>query len=272
MNGKPVAIVGLGNLGLMFYLLFVMLGIPVLVNNGTLERTRQKLLEKGGDPSHAATLEQIARKCIFVFLCVKPYVFEEIAPELSRVLREHHYVFSCIALLTLQEVEYLLQKANPIVVKVMPTLGVFNGKSITAYQLPYFASYQICESVQQVLAIISAPKEVHELYTEMQMQRFTEFVACMPGIIAHFVNQFTWRLVKEDPEVFGWYPDSLPTLLRSIADLLEKAGTPLKLWEQVATKGGVTRAMTDVLGMGGLSSLIEEAIEAGLQRMKDAKK
>jgi pyrroline-5-carboxylate reductase len=272
MYQPNIGIVGLGNLGWLLYVVFVKLGFTVLVNNGSPERTREKLAAKGGDVSHAASLEQIAAECKYVFLCIKPDVLDTIAPELNRVLREEHYVFSCLALRSMQEVECLLKHANPVVVKVMPTLGVFNGNSITAYQLPYFPSIPIAEGVEQLLGMISTENGVRELHTEKQMQFFTVYVACIPGIIAHFVNLFSQKIVQDEPEAFGWYPSMLPALLRSTADLIEHAGSPYKLWEQVATPLGVTRTMTDVLGKGGLSSIILEAVEAGLQRMNGTKK
>lgn len=264
MDDAKIGIVGLGNLGAALYKGFTSAGKVVLVNNGSMARTQEKLLLKGEDPSHAVSLEQITTECRYIFVCVKPQVLVAIAPELNRLLTQEHFVFSCLAMDSLRSVENLLQKSDPIAVKVMPPLGVFNRKGIVAYQLPFFASYPIALTVKQILGMVSIKNHVYELESEEQMQFFTIFVACFPGIVAHFVNQFSWRARYE----FEWYPASLPDQLRSIADLLEESGSASKLWEQVATKGGVTRVMTDVIGHSGLSNSVEKSIHFGLQHMR----
>lgn len=267
MNPGTIGIVGFGNLGTAVYQAFNSAHVAMLVNNGSMERTITKLQQQEIPVSYAATLEEIAQKCKVIFLCIKEPQLAVIAKELNMFLQPEHIVVSCLAMVSLVQITRFFSVSDPFVIKIMPTLGIYNGQGLLAYQLPHFPSYPMTSRVFEVLELLTP--YMYELKTEEQMQLFTVTVACMPGIIAHFINQFSWRLVKQQPDDFDWYPCTIPQQLRSIADLIEQAGSPLKLWEQVATTGGVTRAMTDVLGKGGLSSLVQQAIVAGMNRMQD---
>ncbi len=270
MYTGTIGIVGFGHLGYALYQSCNVKGVHILINNGSVERTIEKLQEKNIDISLARSLEELIKQCDCIFLCIKPAHLEVIAERLNKLLHEKHLIFSCLAMTPLKVISRKLQSNNPILVKIMPTLGIFNGRGMIAYQLPVFSTYWMKDQVLGVLQLLSA--NVYEMQTEKQMQLFTVYVACMPGILANFIHFFTWKIVQEEPHAFKWYISGVPQLLRSTADLIELAGSPSALWHQVATPGGVTEKMINILTTGGLSSLIAEAIHSGLEHMNGTKK
>jgi pyrroline-5-carboxylate reductase len=238
-------------------------GIKTYLNNGSLERTMQKLEEKKIDTRYVASLEQIAKNCDIIVLCIKPMHLAEVAAQLDQLLNKDHILISCLAKTTITELEELFPNAEPMVVKVMTTLGVFNCQGVSAYQLPFFASEALKNVVVKFLTLLSGKNCVFEIDDKAEMNLFTIYVGCMPGIIAFWLDLYIGTLqyveiLRRKSKVLEWFTQSLPTQLRAIADLLEDAGSAENLFTKVATKGGVTDAMTTYFNGRGIQEMVHE--------------
>lgn len=271
MKKEKIGIFGVGHLGRALNDGLSVAGFETLLNNGSQRRTQSKLAEVGLE-SQAASLETIAENCSTMFLCFQQNQLTEVSAELDKLLNQDHLVVSCLAQATLGEVTQLLKKSDPMVARLMTTLGVAQNEGVTAFQLTNFASPALHQKVLQLTESISATNSITELKTDKEMELFTIAVGCFPGMLAYFLEQLMVSVDKrDDNKAFVDYQSSLPTLLRSTAGLLEKAGLTRSLRNKVATKGGVTQTMIASIGQAGLSRIVEQSVEAGMQQMQNKK-
>lgn len=264
---EKIGIVGYGHLGSALDRGLTLGGYETTVNNGDIERTRQKLELAGVDPSKARELWHMAEDCTVLALCVKSRELADVGYELSKHLRNRQIVFSFLAQTSLSEVISTLGD-KAFVAKAMTTLGVAEQKGVSAFQLSESEDQRQVEVVTRLISDISASECVFKLNSEEEMQLFTVAVGCFPGILAHFLNQLKLCIRRRNNGSLADYENVLPTLLGSVSKMLIESGSTQTLQNKVATKGGVTQAMIDMLEQSGLSDAIDRSIEAGLERME----
>lgn len=268
---EKIGIVGYGHLGSALDRGLTLAGYETTVNNGDIERTRQKLELAGVDPSKARELSHLAEDCVVLALCVKSRDLTEVGYELSKHLRGRQIIFTFLAQTSLREVILTLGD-KALVAKVMTTLGVAEHKGVSAFQLSEIEDQRQVEIVVRLISDVSAPGCVFRLSSEEEMQLFTVAVGCFPGILAHFLNQLKLCIRRRNNGSLADYEKVLPTLLDSVSKMLIEAGSTQILQDKIATKGGVTQAMIDMLEQSGLSDAIDRSVEAGLERMELSRK
>jgi pyrroline-5-carboxylate reductase len=267
MTQKKVGIIGFGHLGSALSDGLSRAGYEVWINNGTKRRTLQKLRSAKKEYCKVSSLEEIGTHCPILVLCIKHDQLPIVGPELNSFLNKDSVVISCLAQATQEEVQPFFSSANCSVVKVMTTLAIRTNQGVSAYQLITSHDREREALVREFLEDISAQNCIFKLSTEKEIQLFTTLVGCFPGFISHLLSQLESSAYKYGGQKFKNYGQTLSTLLRTSADLLDDAGSTRKLEKKVKTAGGVTEAMIHSLSTSNITEAIDQAILAGLHKM-----
>ncbi len=265
MSNEVVGIVGFGHLGKALYRGLLTAGYKVLINNGSLERTQQKISEAGIN-EEAATLSEIARVCSIIFLCIRHDQLGIVGKELSDHLTNSHIIISCLAQADSHEVNSALQSKDTPVAKLMTTLSVQENMGVSAYQLDLHDTATALQ-VRNVIQAVSAANCALRLDTEEEMRVFTVAVGCFPGIIAYILEQLAASVKQRGGVSFKQYDQLFATLLRATATLIEHAGSTAHLIPIIATEGGVTKEMLGSLAASKIDEIMDQSVQAGLYTM-----
>lgn len=261
LKEEKVGLIGLGELGSALFEGWSAAGRKVLVNNGSLERTREKLALSGSDVERGRSIKQLTEECQVIALAIRSPALHDVMTELDYHADQDHIVLSFMAQESRESVLDLLKQSEAEVCKGMTTLGVIKQRGVSAVQFGESASYAVTNSVTKLLSDLGS---VSELDSEEEMQAFTVAVGCFPGALAYMLEQWEFAGKQNGVDLSG----NFPTLLRSSADLLEKHGGAQELRCAVATKGGVTQAIVETMGKRGLNRVILDGVNAGKERMQ----
>jgi pyrroline-5-carboxylate reductase len=261
LKEEKVGVIGFGELGSSLFEGWSAAGRKILVNNGSLERTREKLAQSGTDIEIGRSIKQLTEECQVIALAIRGVALHDVTTELDHHAGQNHIVLSFMAQESRESVLGLLRQAEAEVCKGMTTLGVRKQKGVSAVQFGESASYAVTNRVMKLLGDLGS---VSELDSEKEMQAFTVTVGCFPGALAYMLEQWEFAGKQNGVDLSS----NFSTLLRSSADLLEKHGGAQALRCAVATKGGVTQAIVETMGKRGLSSVILDGINAGKERMQ----
>lgn len=261
LKKEKVGVIGLGELGSALFEGWSAAGRKVLVNNGSLKRTCEKLVQSGADVERGRSVEQLTEECQVIALAIRGAALHDVTTELDHHANRDHIVLSFMAQESRESVLDLLKQSEAEVCKGMTTLGVRKRRGVSAVQFGESASYVVTDAVTKLLGDLGS---VSELDSEDEMQAFTVAVGCFPGALAYMLEQWEFAGKQNGVDLRS----NFPTLLRSSADLLEKHGGTQELRCAVATKGGVTQAIVETMGKRGLSRVILDGVNAGKERMQ----
>lgn len=261
LKEETIGVIGFGELGSALDEGWSAAGRKVLVNNGSLERTHEKLTQSGTDIEKGRSVQQLTQECQVLALAIRGTALHDVMTEIDHYADRDHIVLSFMAQESRESIFGLLKVSEAEVCKGMTTLGARKQHGVSAVQFGDSASYAVTDKVTKLLGDIGS---VSELNFETEMQAFTVAVGCFPGALAYMLEQWEFAGKQNGIDLSR----NFSTLLRSSADLLEKHGGTQGLRSAVATKGGVTQAIIETMGKRGLSSVIIDGMNAGKERMQ----
>lgn len=193
--------------------------------------------------------DELFALCDIVLIAIKPKVFFEISPALSRVDTAGKRVVSLMASVHIDAVEKVLRCPT---LRIMPSLASADAVDVIGYThkasaAPLFGDF---------LSLIANLGETVRLDEDM-LDRLTVASACGLGFAAHILEVYRDKCIN-----YGFSPEQSEIITRRMfayaADSGKESGQSFSdLRNRVATKGGATEA-----GNKAMDKPLREAVEA----------
>ncbi|MBP8247900.1 MAG: pyrroline-5-carboxylate reductase [Phenylobacterium sp.] len=196
-----------------------------------------------------------------VLLCVKPQLWRDTAGEVASLLHPEAVIVSVAAGVQAADIAAAFGRQ---VARVMPTTAVAIGQGTTSI----YAADPVARA--RAHALFGPVGTVVDLEDEALMHAATAVSGSAPAYLYAFIEA-----LEAGGAAAGLPPEAAQRLARSTiagaAALLAQSGEePAELRRQVTSPGGTTQAALEVLmGEGGLSPLLGEAVAAAVRRSKE---
>lgn len=264
-----IAVVGVGNLGsaLVKGILSEKLAAPseLLLYNRSMTEYLTELKEQGvvvrGPRQPSERLDPID----VVLFAVKP---QEVASALGPwrgALPPSTLVLSVMAGVTVSTISRHLG-GHDAIVRAMPNLGVYVGRSATGMFAPVTLS---AEQVSLGISLFEKFGDVYQLLEEQMLDGVTAIAGSGPAYICWLAEQ----MIASSTE-FGFDREQarsivVQTLLGTAHLLQQRECEPAFLRELVTSKGGTTAAALKVLELSSSAACFEQAFHAARARAKE---
>lgn len=185
-----------------------------------------------------------------IFLVVKSYVFEELAPTVDRALLAGKTVVSFMAGVQFETIYSLIGKVD--LVRGMPSLAI-----------------AVCDGV---VAYTAAPKPVAELFHKLgfafevapdQVEKIMAFSSCGLGFAAYLIDAFAAA-----GETMGFEPETCAKIAGQTFKNAIDRGDYKNTVKAVATKGGATEQGVLHMDAANVYGIMSEAVQKAYDRMK----
>lgn len=185
-----------------------------------------------------------------IFLVVKSYVFEELAPTIDKSLLVGKTVVSFMAGVQFENIYSLIGQVD--LVRGMPSLAI-----------------AVCDGV---VAYTKAPQAVVELFHKLgyafevapeDIEKVMAFSSCGLGFAAYLIDAFA-----EAGEKMGFAPDTCAHIAAQTFKNAIDRGDYKNTVKAVATKGGATEQGVLHMDASNVYGIVAEAVQKAYDRMK----
>jgi pyrroline-5-carboxylate reductase len=185
-----------------------------------------------------------------VFLVVKSYVFEELAPTIDRSLLKGKTIVSFMAGVTLEKIT--AQIGNCVLVRGMPSLAIAACDGVVAYT--------------------KAPKPVSDIFHKLgyafevapeDIEKVMAFSSCGLGFAAYLIDAFAAA-----GEKLGFSPETCEKIAAQTFRNAIDRGDYKKTVKAVATRGGATEQGVLHMDAGDVYGIIAGAVQKAYEKMK----
>lgn len=209
----------------------------------------------------------IIKECKYVFLAVKPQMFEELLDDISDVVTENNVLVSIAAGITS---EYIKRKtiSNAKVVLVMPNTPLLVGEGATALSNAEPTSE---EEFKFVVDIFSSCGDA-EVISHDKMNEIIAVNGSSPAFIYLFAKGFIEYAKKVDIDEEVAKKLFAKALIGSAKMITDSGHTIDELIKMVSSPGGTTLKGLDELYNGNLTGVVNKACEACTKRAYELSK
>ena len=241
-------------------------GNTVLISDASKEKSTD-VAEKYG--AVVSSNREIAQKCKYIFLCVRPQDLETVCDEIKDDLSSRSgYVLVNIAVgITMAYTKKLLNISSASVIRMMPNTPIEACKGVILYCSENLRSND--ESVYK--KIFAKTAKLYSIPEEL-MDAAGCVSGCGPAFVYRFISAFASAGEKIGLPSHLAYSLALNTVEGSAAMALEGKYDADELCAQVCSKGGTTERGVNVINDSDLFVTLEKALDASLQRTLELKK
>jgi pyrroline-5-carboxylate reductase len=223
---------------------------------------RRKELEKSYGVRTTASNREVVTGCDIIILAVKPQQMESILEEIRGDVTEKKTVVSIAAGITLSYLSSRLKTEN--IVRVMPNTPALVLKGMSVMSLCGCTRGPEIDEVKGILMsvgrVIVLPEKMMDAVTALSGSGPAFFALFTEAVIAAGEKM---GLQKSDASELA-----IQTLLGT-AKMLDTGISPENLRKMVTSPGGTTAEGVKVFEEGGLSDLVEHALQAAKSRAEE---
>jgi pyrroline-5-carboxylate reductase len=207
---------------------------------------------------------EIARKCKYILLCVKPQNIDEILTKIAPELNQNHVIISICAGISIDYIQHKLSIVNRqlSIAQVMPNTPMMLGQGASAVAFSDNTSQEERGFVVSVLESCGISEEI-------PAAKMNE-VICVNGSSPAFIYKFAKCFIDYATEQGIDEKSALSlfsqTLIGAGHMLIKSEMTPDELIAQVKSPGGTTEAGLDELEKQGFSKAVKAACESCTKR------
>lgn len=211
----------------------------------------------------SADCEELAEKCEFIVLAVKPQIFPTVLPQIKDKIN-NSVVISIGAGKTLEYIGSFLKENTPII-RVMPNINAKVGASMSAVCTNDFADDKALDFVK---GLCKSFGEVVEL-SESQFPLFGVIAGCSPAYSFMFIDSMAREAVKNGMKKDEALKICAQAVLGSAKMILEDSeNNPWALINSVCSPGGTTIEGVAKLQSEGFDTAVMDAVKASLEKDK----
>ncbi len=238
----------------------------VYVSNRTPQKAEDFAKKYGASVS---TNAEIARKCRFVFICVRPQDIETLCEEIAPLIKTRNdvIVVTIAAGVSVAYIKRLLGMSDTPVIRMMPNTPLEVGKGIVLYYCDGVSSSDdsiFKKTFAKSGKLYSIPEEL------------IDAAGCISGCGPAFVYRFITALTSAGEEI-GLPPHlayslAIKTIEGSAVMAMDGKASADELCSRVCSKGGTTERGVAVIDGSDLSDIISGAAKSSLERTLELKK
>jgi pyrroline-5-carboxylate reductase len=271
-NGNPdmkVTVVGVGNLGSVLVKALLNTAITqkdtLSLYNRSMTEYLEQLKEEGISVRGPRKSTDERHECDLILFAVKPQEAESAIAPWANSIAPSTVVVSVMAGLQIAALSKFLG-GHRTVVRAMPNLGAYVGRSATAYFSPPDIDP---ECVRVVRTVLSAFGEIYELLEEGMLDAATAIAGSGPAYVCWLAEQMISAAID-----FGFEREQavdlvVQTLLGTAEVLHQRHDEPAVVRERVTSRGGTTAAALSVLDAGNAMELFDRALRSAEARSRE---
>ena len=203
--------------------------------------------------------------CDILVLSIKPQTLSEVIKELGGCFKKESLIISILAGISTAKIENLLQSCgveNPKIVRVMPNLGSFVNKSVSALYSNKSVSPEESKTAEKIFQSIGF---THWM-PEEQMDLVTAVSGSGPAYVFYFMEAFSEAAEKLGMPAQTANQFCLETLEGALELLKVKKLPAQELRAKVTSKGGTTEAAIKILEQQKIKEIFFNALTAAKNR------
>lgn len=225
----------------------------------------------------ALSLSALFASVATVVIAVKPQDMRQLLEQIKAFATEKHIFISIAAGVQTCDIEAYLAPLKVKIVRVMPNLLIRIGKGVSCLCAGKNATLSELAVTEKIFSQMGQVRRI----PENLMDTATALFGSAPGYESYLIetqnidvrNEFIPALTAIVQDKLKFFPSDSRGLVGLTAmgtlELIKQVGSPATLYKQVASKGGTTEAIIEVLKNGGS---LKDAIEAGIQRARQLAK
>lgn len=211
--------------------------------------------------------KKVAEHSDYLFLGVKPYLYEEILKEIKDEIKDNAIIIGMAAGVTLEKMQSYLGGSRKLV-KIMPNTPVAVKEGLIAMT----ASPELDEvEKENVIAMLSNIGKV-SLIEEKHMDVITGISGSSPAYVYMFIEAMADAAVKNGLPRKEAYEISAQAVLGAAKMVLETGIHPGMLKDMVTSPGGTTIEAVSVLEEKGMRHAVISAVDACIAKSKEMSK
>jgi len=256
--------IGTGNMGGALARAAAKANVPMLLANRTAAKAEALASELG---CQAASAEEVAGQCGYVFLGVKPQMMKDLLEAVAPVLaaRTDDFVLvSMAAGLTMEDIRTMAGAPYPVI-RIMPNTPVAVGSGVVLYDATENVAEPVLEQFCQGLRFVG----LLDPLPEHLMDAGSAVAGCGPAFAAMFMEALADGAVACGLPRAKALDYAAQMLLGTARLALESGQHPGQMKDAVCSPGGSTIAGVHTLEQGGFRSATMEAVKAAYQRTKE---
>lgn len=182
----------------------------------------------------AGEINEVGKRCQFIFICVKPFQIFPLLQEMKDVLNEDKVIVSITSSISVEELE---NATNCQVARMIPSI---TNRALSGCTLLTFGN-RISEENKQTLyklaSTFSEPYEISEEFTRAA----SDIASCGPAFFSYLLQRFIDGAVEQTAIPKDLATELTNNMLIGFAKLIENNYYSLEtLQEKVTVKGGIT--------------------------------
>lgn len=206
--------------------------------------------------------KEVVKSCDIIILAVKPQNMDEVTGEIAGLITPEKLIISIAAGITLSYLSARLKTSQ--IIRVMPNTPALVQEGMSVLSLCECFDDKQMALVRGIFMSIGKVLVLPEKY----MDAVTAVSGSGPAFIALFVEKMTDAGVKAGLGKDNASELAVQTLIGT-AKLLETGMPPDKLREMVTSPGGTTAAGLKVFQDKGFSDMMNDVIEAAVNKSKE---
>jgi len=206
----------------------------------------------------------IIKEADIIVLAIKPQMLQTVMNDLSSSFSPNALIISILAGTTIETLERNFSDKMRIA-RIMPNLGAFTGKSVSALS---FNKY-ISDSDKKIIETIFKSIGYTHFCEEKDMDAVTAISGSGPAYLFYFMEIFAASAVKlgmTEKQAFSFCLETIEGAFNLISLQTE---SPTVLKERVTSKGGTTEAALNYLTDHKFAEIFQNAIIKAYERSKE---
>lgn len=227
--------------------------------------TRRNELQAVGIATQFTNREAVEQADV-VILAVKPQMMAEVCAEFADIDFSQKNVISVAAGISVARLEQLLPSAKNII-RTMPNTPALIGEGLTGLFAKPQVNSTACQFAEQLMSAVG------KCYWVDEEEKINQIIAITGSSPAYFFRFM--EAMQHSAEKMGFSAEDARFLVQQAAlgstKLVQAAPeVPLsQLRENVTSKGGTTAKALEVFEQQGLEQIIEQAMQAAINRAKE---
>lgn len=215
-----------------------------------------------------STGEELARKCNFIIVAVKPQDAKKLFASILKRLDQSKHLVSIMAGVTLKSLESFLSKSSRkiAITRAMPNIAALAGRSITC-----LSHNKMVKDRLLINKIFSSIGEVMEI-EEKEMDAVTALAGSGPAYFFYLAECLTEAAMKLGIKKEKALKLALATLAGSGALSGVLNLPPADMIARVTSKKGTTMEALRILKLKNFKGIVREAVKAAAKRSRELSK